>query len=125
MAPLRSVLRLALVLCLVLSTQGLLLVQGAFLLRQDFVIEHLCVNRGMPELECEGTCFLTRQLHEQRERQEERNAASVEVLLTLGWFFGEGVALPDPPTHDRAYTSDPSPLPAAAFASNVFRPPRA
>ncbi len=125
MASLRSFLRLALVLCLVLSTQGLLLVQGTFLLRKDFVIENLCVNRGMPELECEGTCFLTKQLREHHERQEERNAVSMEVMLAIGWFLGDGTALPDPPERSSTYSTGPSLSSEAPFTSDVFHPPRA
>lgn len=124
MASLRFCLRLALVLSLVLSTQGLLLVQGTFLLRQDFVIENLCVNRTMPEMKCDGKCFLTKQLHEHHERQDERNAVSLEVMLTVGWLLSQGTALPDPPTRDRAYPAGLPSLATVSFTSDVFRPPR-
>ncbi|MEM1041406.1 MAG: hypothetical protein AAGI91_02150 [Bacteroidota bacterium] len=117
--------RIALVLAVVGSTQGLLLVQGTFLLRQDFVIENLCVNRSLPELDCEGTCFLTKQLHEQRQREKEEQQATMQIALAVAGVLAGGEPLPDRPVLQTAWA------PVSVYdtgtdpAGRVFHPPRA
>ncbi|MEO1728636.1 MAG: hypothetical protein AAFR95_16590, partial [Bacteroidota bacterium] len=69
MSRLAALVRLALVLCLVASTQSLLVVQGIFTLRQDVIAERFCENRDRPELDCDGVCYLTKQLKEHQDRE--------------------------------------------------------
>ena len=126
MAVLRSILRLVVVLSLVLSTQGLLLVQGAYVLRQDFIAEHLCVNRDKPEEDCHGKCHLRKQLERQQQRQdEERQAASLVLLIGGSFLAMETEAPPRPAARPTAY---PTPPPAHAPTpppAEVFHPPQA
>ena len=122
MSPVRSLLRIALVGCLVLSTQGLLLVQGTFLLRQDFVVENLCISLTP---ECDGKCFLSKQLREQREREQERGAASLEVMLAVGSLVAASESLPDPPVRPSAFGQWTERAPHQLSPAEVFRPPRA
>jgi len=126
MVVLRSVLRLTVVLGLVLSTQGLLLVQGAYLLRQDFIAEHLCVNRDKPEEDCHGKCHLRKQLERQQQRQkEERQAASLVLLIGGSLLAAETVALPEPSARTVAYAPPPEARAPAPPATEVFHPPQA
>ena len=121
MPSLRSLLRIALVGCLVLSTQGLLLVQGTFLLRHDFVVSRLCVNRTP---ECDGKCFLTKQLREQREREREQGAASLEVMLAVGSLLtaSDVLAVPEAPAH--GFQARPERPLRSRTPDEVFHPPR-
>jgi len=122
MPPVRSLLRLALVGCLVLSTQGLLLVQGTFLLRQDFVVENLCISLTP---ECDGKCFLSKQLNEQREREQERGAASLEVMLAVGSLIATSETLSEPPAQPSAFGLWTEHILPRLSPAEVFRPPRA
>lgn len=124
MNPLRSLGRLLVVLALALSTQGLLLVQGTFLLRQDFVVANLCVNRDRPELHCDGKCFLTKQLREQQQRKDGQNAASLEVMLTVGSLLAAPPILGTPPARPFAFGLRPERTPPRTSPTEVFRPPR-
>ena len=124
MAWLRPILRVLVVASLVLSTQGLLLVQGTFLLRQDFVIANLCVNQDRPELECDGKCFLTKQLKEQREREDDRSVASLEIMLSASSLVLAATGLVAPPGRVQPYGHRPSPELASAFTGEIFHPPR-
>lgn len=125
MVALRSVLRLVVVLGLVLSTQGLLLVQGAYLVRQDFIAEHLCVNRDKPEMDCHGKCHLRKQLEYQQQRQDEERQAASLVLLIGGSFLAiETEALPEPNARTVAYTAPPEAHVPAPPPTEVFHPPQ-
>ena len=126
MDVLRSVLRLVVVLSLVLSTQGLLLVQGAYVLRQDFIAEHLCVNRDKPEENCHGKCHLRQQLERQQQRQdEERQAASLILLIGGTFLVVEAEVPPKPDGRAVAYTAPPETLLPAPPPTEVFHPPQA
>lgn len=125
MNALRSLLRLVVVLGLVLSTQGLLLVQGAYVLRQDFIAEHLCVNRDKPEMDCHGKCHLRKQLERQQQRQEEERQAASLVLLIGGSFLAiETEAPPTPDARTVAYTAPPEIHFPAPPPTEVFHPPQ-
>jgi hypothetical protein len=119
-----TLVRLVLVLAVGLSTQGLLLMQTLFVLRQDAIVERLCVNRDRPELECEGTCFLTQRLHEHQERETERSAALLEVLLVAMGVAVPASDAPTPPTADAHWPGAPPHRAAAGADGGVFRPPR-
>ena len=124
MPSVRVSLRLVVVGVLVLSTQGLLLVQGTFLLRQDFVMATLCVNRDRPELHCDGKCFLTRQLREQQRREDERNAASLQVMLAVGSLISASEVLAEPPVRLHEFNGQPERFAPAPSLAEVFHPPR-
>jgi hypothetical protein len=117
--------RLVIVLALVASTQGLLFVQGAFVLNQDWVVANLCVNRDRPELNCDGHCVLSQRLQEQQERDESRNAANLEVALAVTALVAAPSAVPS----DAGRAVEP-PRDAYAFArpnaapADIFHPPR-
>ena len=125
MDVLRSVLRLVVVLSLVLSTQGLLLVQGAYVLRQDFIAEHLCVNRDKPEENCHGKCHLRQQLERQQRQDEERQAASLILLIGGTFLVVEAEVPPKPDGRAVAYTAPPETLLPAPPPTEVFHPPQA
>ncbi len=41
-----------------------------YLINQDYIAEFLCINKDKPELECNGKCYLTKQLKEISEEKE-------------------------------------------------------
>ena len=124
-ARLLIALRLGLVLCLALSTQGLLLMQTTFSLRRDAIAARYCVNKDAPELQCEGGCFLSKQLKERRDKERQHTEGALDVALRLHWFAADRVRLAVPPPR-------PGPEQAAehglGYAEGarlaVFRPPR-
>lgn len=42
-------------------------------LRKDFIIQNYCVNKDMPELHCDGQCYLAKQL-KAAQQEDERQA---------------------------------------------------
>lgn len=124
MPSVRSLAKLVLVLNLVVSTQGLLMIQGTFALRRDYVVANLCVNRAVPESDCHGRCFLKEQMEQQR-KQQERQAAGLEVMLAVSCVLPSAGAVFHAP--ERQTPSRPL-APAVALTSGValevFHPPR-
>lgn len=118
--------RLFLVLVLVTSTQSLLLTRGAFELRRDEITRRLCVNRDRPELNCNGSCVLSRMLHEQQERQDAHDEAVLEIALSVTPLLAATAALGVPEVAD---VPTPRAGPTLAWAegapSRVDRPPQA
>lgn len=47
---------------------------------QEFVIENFCENKNKPELNCNGQCFLMKQLKKAK-GQEESNKMEVQVFV--------------------------------------------
>ena len=126
MSALRSLARFALVLSLAASTQGFVLTQAAFTLRRDVIAERLCVNRDRPERACHGRCQLTKRLHEERQRQQERQTSLLQVALAAPMLVATAPAVPLPvaPVREAAWAPGPDDAPRAGAPAGVFRPPR-
>ncbi len=118
------IVRIALVLAVVLSTQGLLLVQGTFLLRQDYIAEVLCVNQNLPELDCEGKCFLADRMREQQKHDEEQKGF-LEVALAVAAVAVTQQELAPPDGHERPWMSVAPSAERSGHQAGVFHPPRA
>ncbi len=54
---------LLMVLSLLIGFQQVIIVMH-FNLNQDAIEQQFCINKNEPELQCHGTCFLRKQLHE-------------------------------------------------------------
>ena len=108
--------RLAVVLVLVASTQSVLVVRAAFELDREAIAERLCVNRDRPELDCNGSCVLSRILAEQQEREDSRREAALELALSITPLVSERVAVPATPVAEAAPPAEGAVL---AFAEGV------
>ncbi len=45
-----------------------------YFINKDFIAENLCVNKAKPEMDCEGKCYLVKQLAEQSSKSNESEA---------------------------------------------------
>ena len=122
----RTAVRFVLVLCLAASTQGLLFVQAAFVLRQDWIAETLCVNRDRPEMDCDGACVLMERMEgHHHDHDEGRDLAVLRVALSIAPLVAGRPALAAPaPTAPRPYGLGPLLADAGGVEADVFRPPR-
>lgn len=48
-----------------------------YMVNQDYIVEFLCANKAKPELQCNGKCYLVKQL----EKQEENKPNALKVSL--------------------------------------------
>ncbi|MGS2738469.1 hypothetical protein [Sinomicrobium sp. M5D2P17] len=42
-----------------------------YLVNEDYIAEYFCVNKDRPELQCNGQCYLARQLKKQQEDKKQ------------------------------------------------------
>ncbi len=117
--------RLFVVFAVVVSSQGLLLVQGMFKVNQERIARVLCVNRARPQLHCDGHCFLQKRIQEEQQRRQQQQAEGLEVLL------GVTAHVATPPTVPPAPVAPPAAWHAPSARNtgrpdnaSVFRPPR-
>ncbi|MCP9755562.1 hypothetical protein EGI26_10380 [Lacihabitans sp. CCS-44] len=56
-------------------------------LRKDFIIKNYCVNKSLPELHCDGKCYLAKQL--EKAEQEDKKQATGNFITKLLSFESE------------------------------------
>lgn len=64
-----------------MHTFSQVVIVGQFFINQDFIAAELCENKDAPELECNGKCYLKKELKKDEERKSEEKTSKVEVLL--------------------------------------------
>lgn len=63
----------------------------SFKIHQDFIARVLCINRDVPEVMCNGTCYLDQLLEENQQNEESPLAAAQKFELL---YFVNGKAQP-------------------------------
>ena len=54
---------------LIVHTFSQVVIVGQFFINQDFIAAELCENKDAPELECNGKCYLKKELKKDEERR--------------------------------------------------------
>lgn len=111
------------VLSIGLSTQGGLVVQALFQLRQDYIATHHCENRAKPEMKCHGKCFLKKHLHE-AEQQSKKNTSTVSASPVFHFLAAEVILLPPSPESASPFASRYTGTEQDGFAFLADPPPR-
>lgn len=115
---------MVIVLALIVSTQGFLVIQGMFLLRQDYIAEVLCVNKDRPELNCDGTCFLHDRMEHHHEHAPEA-PPPLEIAFSVQAMIPEAGLLLEIPSPLPSWTAPPLVDTGVLLPDDRFRPPRA
>ncbi|AWW00713.1 hypothetical protein [Arcticibacterium luteifluviistationis] len=97
-------------------------------LRKDFIIENFCVNKERPELNCDGQCYLAKQLKAAQEHDEnEATATFVDKLLgfecvsgNADWHFSQTVVI----TELQGLIAGHQHLNGSELAFSIFHPPK-
>ena len=94
---------------------------------KDYIARVLCENRDKPQLNCDGKCYLAKQLKAQQDRQDKETTERVQNTPVLQLFCQSNL----PFLFGAVWTLLPSGgLPAYRFPSyltpllGLFRPPR-
>jgi hypothetical protein len=116
---------LSVILILLLGIQAFysLSIYSVFLANRDYVAKVLCINRDRPELDCEGSCFLSKQLNE---AEEKRQGDTLQGSVEMPVFLVSGFSLPEPESFSTVATKHPltdAPPYLFVFSSEAFRPP--
>ena len=94
----------------------------SFYARQDYISRNLCENRDKPELHCNGSCCLKKQLQaeEKNERQLPELLKGDNLLCYLSQADTMTFVLPDEQVfHQSVYTSSSY----LVYTDGIFRPP--
>ncbi|MDX1365868.1 MAG: hypothetical protein R3243_16810 [Arenibacter latericius] len=59
-----------------------------YIVNYDYIVENLCENRARPALNCDGKCYLSKQLAKESE-SEDKNPFDGKRLLTDIQFFND------------------------------------
>lgn len=96
-----------------------------FYLNRDYIAEVLCINKDKPELQCAGSCHLSKQLQQADEQEKEIPVAQLQkaeiLYLASAFTFTH-------PTFQKIYLQK-SPLPErqavqAGFLACLLQPPQ-
>ncbi|HCR48127.1 MAG TPA: hypothetical protein PLL64_04350 [Rhodothermales bacterium] len=85
-------------LVLLLVIQGLvpLWVQLDFSRRQDYIRKVLCINRGNPEMKCNGKCYLKKRLIKtDQEQQKQQQSTTEHQIVGLVYVAPRNEELPE------------------------------
>ncbi|RVU23617.1 hypothetical protein EOJ36_11110 [Sandaracinomonas limnophila] len=118
---------IALLLLLVMQTS--LLNQWSMVMfyqvNRQFIAQNFCVNKDKPKLNCNGQCYLAKQLKKQEEKETKSNSEKLEKLPEINLVFEETVEfhftpyLKDPIVHAFGYSN----LYTHLFNPTVLHPP--
>lgn len=98
----------------------------AFYANQDAIIEQFCINKNKPRLQCNGQCFLSKQIKEQEKKEAENfiiQLSKIEIVYRpFETCFGY-----KPPFSlvNRPYAIKANPPLPEGFINNLTRPPAA
>ena len=94
---------------------------------KSFIIQQLCENRTKPELNCEGSCYLSKRLAQ----TEEPQPASQSPIPPKHNFEQDSfhlrqseTTISDHPSLSRLANIDAAAVPPSQFAADIFHPPR-
>ena len=66
---------------------------------KESIIERFCVDRDLPQSDCEGTCYLSSQLAEHQDQDEEPLSLNIE-FYPIGVLLAAGGEIPYAPGTD-------------------------
>jgi hypothetical protein len=123
----RSFISILFITCLIGYTQSTYIVLLNFQLNKSYIVSNLCENRYKPELQCNGRCYLKKEMREGENGEKTDSQKSAQKNLSLvvmeapAKFTLAGLLLSDltlnPNTcHNKLYNF--------RNLSSVFRPPR-
>lgn len=98
-----------------------------FKIHQTEIAEAHCINKTKKELNCNGKCYLHKQLQqlEQQEQDQPIDLSNLARLLELNWFYE--LTTINPPFHPLLKQKTNFPLPQNShlegFPSSIFIPP--
>ncbi|MEM1115404.1 MAG: hypothetical protein AAF845_18700 [Bacteroidota bacterium] len=124
MVSVRPLLHAAAVLTLLVSTQGALVIQGVFALRQDHIAEHICENRHDPDSECEGMCFFEKRMEHHHGHEDEAPKAVLTAPTLTAVAVPEAVVPPDRWQEAATPGMRPGLGESPGVTPDVFHPPR-
>ena len=108
---------------LLVHTFSQIVIVGQFLISKDFIAAELCENKDVPEMECNGKCYLKKELKKDEERKSDEKITKVEVLLFCEFKIIELDPVPEfqiEKSEDSKYLKRPL---SSGYDMDIFHPP--
>jgi len=100
-----------------------LLIVFSYVVNKEFIAAMLCINREIPDNDCQGSCQITEQLQEQEKKKEEQSGIMLQKTdITL--YLPVSSAYLFPPVHDQNYPALYMNKKLSTTPSSIFHPPR-
>jgi len=101
-----------------------------YMINYDYIVTRLCENRDKPELECNGKCYLTKQMAEEAAGEEEnpfRNTSRKTQIpsIIIAEKLPEFRFAYNPATDSHKNSGYKPNLYTSLFISEILHPPRA
>ncbi len=74
MAVLRNIIHFIVIVAFAAGLCFSLIIQGGFNYNQSFIVKELCVNKDQPQLQCNGKCYLKKQMEQNVPENQEKEA---------------------------------------------------
>lgn len=98
-------------------------IQMSFDINQQYIANALCINKSKPMLNCEGKCYLKRQLTESSEDGQERQQ-NINNKLSINWLLDAAVLKVTPQEISiLATTFEMDDAPYWSFVNEIDHPP--
>ena len=119
----RSVIAIVLIFSVTLANFTKLFIYAGFELNHEYIVTELCENRDMPELNCDGQCYLSKKLKQAAEKEKSQERESQKHNFQEA-FITERLALRAPVCFAKSFSAKATIflLPQPSFV--IFHPPR-
>lgn len=112
-----------LILTLVTSSFSRFFIYAGFELNRDYISSTLCENIDMPELHCNGQCYLAKKIQQAQEK-EKNNTQDQKKGNYQEAFITQKVVLITPFTYVETFTATEMPFDLPVQPATIFHPPK-
>ena len=83
---------------LMLTNFSRLFIYAAFDFNQNYIVSTLCENRGSPEMNCNGQCYLAKKIKQAEEKEKKQQKDDQKNSFQTQWVVKsiDPLAIPDP-----------------------------
>lgn len=119
----RSITAIVLIFSVTLANFTKLFIYAGFELNHEYIVTELCENRDMPEMNCDGQCYLSKKIKQAEEKEKSQERESQKHNFQEA-FLTEKVVLKLPVTFAKSFSIKATVflLPQPSFV--IFHPPR-
>lgn len=99
-----------------------------YMMHYDHIVEHHCVNRDNPEMDCNGACYLKKKVEHSSDSEhnplhKNNHSDNLQILPVFG-IYSSLDTISFPPHHLTAFVSFSSSAYSNPFLQSLYRPPQ-
>ncbi len=114
-----------LLICLLLAeTTSRLVVVAAFAMNRNYIAQNLCENREMPELNCDGQCYLAKKLKQAADKESQHEQETVQLNFHPPFITEQATWIAHGNAAERNEPMPEHPFLLPSFSFSIFHPPK-